>query len=57
MGYVISLWHSLSLPYNYFDELSGLRSSKPMYERSYHFVDLCQILKKIEFKTMRVFSQ
>ena len=24
MGYVILLWHSLSLPYNYFDQLQRL---------------------------------
>ena len=29
MGYVILLWHSLSLPYNYFSLLQGSKLSNP----------------------------
>ena len=28
MGYVILLWHSLSLPYNYFDEIMSTSKAK-----------------------------
>ena len=34
MGYVILLWHSLSLPYNYFDALRPLYTAEDVSERT-----------------------
>ena len=34
MGYIIVLWHSLSLPYNYFDALRPLYTAEVVSGRS-----------------------
>ena len=51
MGYVILLWHSLSLQYNYFDE-DNYRDSV-LYRRFYH--RMCKKRKHLEPKCTKVF--
>ena len=48
MGYVILLWHSLSLPYNYFDEVTYYRITKRMSNGYKNARNVYQVMKVVK---------
>ena len=51
MGYVILLWHSLSLPYNYTSELTAKSTKNRYFDRCVFYLGLCGVIVKRNDKT------